>query len=734
MTKSLKFLSLMLLSSVLLFSCGENTSESISDIPSDTSSEIENSNTDSSNEENSETSSNTSSTNDSSTTEDSSSSENSSSNENSSSSDNSSSSEDSSSSEEPVYVTLDTPVLSLNEDTGVVTISDIENANYYQYYINGGELQSLTTTTITLKDGESLVVLANSTDEYTLPSEWSNPISYFKKEIVPETMVKVYLHNSEFSSVEIKKGTTYTPSIPSNKEGYTFENWYIDPFYTKVYNPTSINENTILYAHFIEDKCIEDVTYWVKANSYITHPNQQTYMGSSWKFIPLTLDKTSSNVKMFSTTVTVSNTTSTAYGEFIVMDGFDDTSGRTYWKNDVNNFTIKTDGTYKINFSLEKKWTAGSYDVHAYVEQISTDINPKRPLHSQQELVELQTPVVNIDKTNHLASWTIQENATYAYQIDNGEIMYTTDNNVTLNEGSFIVVKAIANAPATTDSKWSMPYLYQVTYQEGVEYCYVYFYDNDLPSIKVEKGSVITRPNDPTKSKYRFDNWYTTISKTTVFDFTTPINKNTVIYPKWIALEDYKTTTYYILEDASGNKIGDLSLYEPNLSYNEYHIEYTLDAASTLYVKRLSDGVKFGPYVMDNAGVYDMYFSEEHIWDVNTDKARNAYWALQEITIYFTNTRNWDNVYYYTWDSNNNYQTAWPGQLATFDSTNSYGQDIYKVTINKNVYANIIFNGGSGRGQTENINISSCKTNDAFYITGEKDSNGHYKVGTWTYK
>ena len=730
MRKTLKLINLMLLSSMLLFSCKGNEESSTifpSESINDSSTTIVDS---SSNVESSSILDIPSSEDSSSTIIDSSSNDASSSNEEISS--NESHEDTSSTTPEPSYITLNTPLLSLNEDTGVVTFDAVENASFYWYYINGGAYQSTTNNTIKLNSGETLVVCADNDDPYILTSTWSEPITYFEKEIVETEKVKVYFHDSSFSSIELEKGSTYVPSTPY-KEGHTFENWYLDPFYQKVFDSTKkINKDTILYAHYIKDNCLDNVTYWIKADENITHPNQANYLGSSWKFIPLTLEENSST-RMFSATVTVSNTSTTDYGEFIVMDGIDSSAGRTYWKKGNENFNIKTDGTYKIYFSLEKEWLRddGIY-VHVYMEQLSTTFNGRKPVHSTEVKESLQIPVVTIDKANNLASWSIQDNATYAYQIDNKEVKYTTDNNTPIFEGSFITVKAISTDPYYIDSKWSTPYKYYVEYDNELEYCYVYFHDSNLPAMKVEKGSKITRPNNPTKSKYTFDNWYTNISKTTVFDFDLTIEKNTVIYSKWIPLIDYKTTIFYSLVKGDGSKVTDLSLYENNVTYNEYHASYTVNSSETLYVKRLEDGKLFGPYVMDEAGIYDIYFSEEHIWNVNTTSERNAYWAKQEITLYFTNSKYWSNVYYYTWDINGQWEHAWPGTKMSYVKTNSYGQDIYKLTLNANIYTQIIFNSGDGK-QTIDIDISTAKNNDAYYVKDEKDSSGHYKVGTWTY-
>ena len=135
---------------------------------------------------------------------------------------------------------------------------------------------------------------------------------------------------------------------------------------------------------------------------------------------------------------------------------------------------------------------------------------------------------------------------------------------------------------------------------------------------------------------------------------------------------------------------------------------------------------------MNEKGTYDMYFSEEHIWDVNTVNERNAYWSRQEITIYFTNSLYWDNFYYYVYDKDDNREQNWPGKKLTFDKTNDMGQDIYKLTIPKNVYSKLIVNNKSSY-QTVSIDISNITNKTAYYIKNEKNSSGYYLVSTWNY-
>lgn len=103
-----------------------------------------------------------------------------------------------------------------------------------------------------------------------------------------------------------------------------------------------------------------------------------------------------------------------------------------------------------------------------------------------------------------------------------------------------------------------------------------------------------------------------------------------------------------------------------------------------------------------------------------------------EITLYFSNNKNWNNLKVYIWSSIDGSKPAdWPGSDMTFVRNNEYGEAIYSITIDLMLYDRIIFN-GSGN-QTVDIDISGKSTNDAFYLLDTKDGSGHYNIGTYTF-
>jgi len=55
----------------------------------------------------------------------------------------------------------------------------------------------------------------------------------------------------------------------------------------------------------------------------------------------------------------------------------------------------------------------------------------------------------------------------------------------------------------------------------------------------VVKGAKATKPSDPTRDGYIFDNWYQDANLTVLFDFNAAINQNTTIYVKWLEIATY---------------------------------------------------------------------------------------------------------------------------------------------------------------------------------------------------
>ena len=265
---------------------------------------------------------------------------------------------------EDIVQLLETPILTIDEETGIVSWDSIDDATYYNYIINDGEVLSTTSRIIVLKDQTNVSVQAINDISY---SKWSNAVTFYDtSDIVVEKdeLVTIYFHNANIDPITMEAGSILNEPHTPSKNNCQFDNWYQDPFYQEVFDFSKLIYNdTIIYANWNESNLINDVYFWIKANEKMSSVIQSS--NSSWRFIPLKLNTQNTSYKEFVATVQITNASSKSPAKFLVMDGFDDNPGRTYWKNKNEDFTITEDGIYNIYFSLEYQWKNGDNIVHA---------------------------------------------------------------------------------------------------------------------------------------------------------------------------------------------------------------------------------------------------------------------------------------------------------------------------------------------------------------------------------
>lgn len=637
----------------------------------------------------------------------------------------SSSTSSSNSSSSVIETKLVSPILTIDNETGVVTWNEVDGATHYNYIINDGELQTTVNRTITLNDKENISVQASNDNTY---SEFSNAVTYYDTsdvEIEKAENTKVYFHNSNIATVDVEVGKTISRPSDPTKTNYVFDDWYKDPFYQEKFDFSQpIKGKTVIYANWTPTDLIKDTYYWVKGSSHITSNVSSSSTG--WKFLPLTLNEGQNDFKEYFTTVQVSGSSETEPAQFIVMDGFSDDAGRTYWKKGTEDFTIKSDGTYNIYFSAEHQY---SKDIHILVSQ-STNAGASY-LQRQQNINHLVTPVVEVNGEDNVCSWEDDNNAIgYEVIVNNGEIQYVTSNSYVLNKNSHITVRTVY--ADGNKSNWSIPKAnanYVIVEPEEDGSVYVYFKDSNQSAIKLNKGDSVSGITLDNEKHRTFDGWYLEPSLKTKVTFPYVVNENTIFYPKW----NYGTTTeYYKLVDSSGNKIGGFVWNYDNYNFLEYELKYKLLDAKTYYIKSLDGSVTYSTFSIGTKNTYSIYFSEENLWDdpSSSGQKRNIYIRHDKYEIYFTNSLNWSTVNAYYWKNNSGTaEHTWPGTPIEKVGQNNYGQDIYKVSIDMQ-YDYVIFNNGSG-AQTVDIPIANI-TNNAFYVNSTKDGN-NYTVGSWTY-
>ncbi len=105
---------------------------------------------------------------------------------------------------------------------------------------------------------------------------------------------------------------------------------------------------------------------------------------------------------------------------------------------------------------------------------------------------------------------------------------------------------------------------------------------------------------------------------------------------------------------------------------------------------------------------------------------------VHQQTVYFTDSNSFGNIRAYYWNNASNTQVeAWPGQKASYIYTNSYGQNIYAVTLNNSKYDRVVFSSG-GNNQTADI-VLDGKSGILYYPTALNTA-GAWDVAQTTYK
>lgn len=644
----------------------------------------------------------------------------------SSSSASSSSTSSSSSSKVELTRTLIEPSLTIDNETGVVTWNEVEGATHYNYIINDGEVKTITTRTITLNDKETISVQASSDTEC---SHFSKAITYYDVSDVNLDLpseVKVYFHDSSIESKTIKPGKTISrPSNPS-KLNHTFDDWYKDPFYKEKFDfSTPILEKTVIYAKWTPNDLIKDTYFWAKVNHKVSSSIMSEGSASDWKFVPLKVNNSQTKFKEFYCSVTVSGATTTDPAEFIFMDGFDDTTGRTYWKDSGNtDFEITSDGTYNLYFSVEHEYAQGVNGLS--YKTTNTGVSY---LQRQNQVEVIKTPLVEVDGVNNVAKWDVDENASYYEVIINNELSkFVSENEINLEKGKHITVRAIY--PNEYKSNWSIPKA-NINYiggdSEKDKYAFVYFSGSGESSIRVEKNTTVEEINLEGDSTRTFEGWYLEPGCKNKVTFPYAVTENVTFYPKW----NY-SNEYYQLVTGTGSLVGKFVLNEDNFDFYEYEIKEKVLEATTYYVKSLDGNTTYQEFSIGKRGTYSVYFSEDKLW-TDQDTPRHVYIRHDKYDIYFTNALNWEGkLYAYYWNEGSNDKKAeWPGVEMEYIKNNTQGQSIYKCQIDLVQYEHVIFTNGSV--QTVDIDLTGVTNNQAYYTTDSKDGSGKYKCGTWTY-
>lgn len=134
-------------------------------------------------------------------------------------------------------------------------------------------------------------------------------------------------------------------------------------------------------------------------------------------------------------------------------------------------------------------------------------------------------------------------------------------------------------------------------------------------------------------------------------------------------------------------------------------------------------------YIMPEVPTYTQPTSTEPTTQSTTQPTTAKPVISNNITVRFSNNKNWQNVYAYMWNSKTNLKNSWPGTKLNVETTNLFGEKIYKIDVDLTKYDRVIFNNNSG---SQTIDIPLSKSSSAYFVDKSVGS-GKFAVGTYAY-
>lgn len=125
---------------------------------------------------------------------------------------------------------------------------------------------------------------------------------------------------------------------------------------------------------------------------------------------------------------------------------------------------------------------------------------------------------------------TYSDNSTETKSLTDSEVTISEVNTTINDESQDSATKTVTVRFGGKSARFEITVshmLFQVNFDLGYE-------GAEGETLTVRKDSKVTRPEDPTRDSYNFENWYADASLTSEFDFNAPITADTTIYAKWL--------------------------------------------------------------------------------------------------------------------------------------------------------------------------------------------------------
>lgn len=517
-----------------------------------------------------------------------------------------------SSSDTITKVELVTPTLYLDESNGIVSWEKQEEASYYEYIINGKDIQITSDNQIQLEDKSSISLRAKK-GNYS--SNWSLPITYYNTDDVyldyENKEITIHFYNSSFSPITLNAGEYISEPNNPTKDNYTFDGWYLDPYFQEKCDfNVPFTESTIIYSKWIPNEIINNTIFWIKADSKMSSSTFKDY--SSYRVIPL---NENIETKTFSQIININSLKENEFASFSIMDGIQINSNRNIWNDNGKDFIIEQNGTYIITFSIKS---------NVSIEKIEEIKSPKEAITLDNKKV----PEVQIISNENIATWKKIKNAIgYEVSIDNQKPIIINENKIELNKRSHITVRTLYSN--NIFSKWSEPkaninYIFKEN--EGKDYVYAYFYSSSEGSKKYQVGSLVNEVDHLEIEGFSFEGWFLDFNCKVPITFPYKIEENTIFYPKYREIENMDEKVFFFLFDQNDEKIASFYWEVSNLDLYQYYTNSVyLDSSLTYYIVDLNDEVVQNDITVNISGNYQILYSKEYLWDENSSEAQHYY-------------------------------------------------------------------------------------------------------------
>ncbi|MBO0454686.1 InlB B-repeat-containing protein [Candidatus Enterococcus murrayae] len=385
------------------------------------------------------------------------------------------------------------------------------------------------------------------TENVTLYAKWKQ-----EDITIPSHQVTFELDNGEAPiKQEVQDGEKLARPLDPTKPGYKFAGWYKDAQHTKVFDfdNETISANLSIYAKWekleeyrvtfdtgggdpLDDQMILEGDCVVAP----ADPTRPGYIFTGWYKDPNGLEEFDFTKEISEDTIIYALWKQETYQVDYQTNGGDEIESEIVNSGEL---ITKPEEPSRAGYTFEG-WYKDKELTEAY--DFNTPVTENLVLYAKWlKNVETEyTVTYEVNGGSKVASETVKKGELFGKPKDPSRESYTFAGWYTDKE----LTKAYDfNTPATENlvlyAKWV----------QNVETKYTVSYEvnggSKVASETVKKGNPFTKPNDPSRSGYTFEGWYTDKELTKAYDFATPATGNLVLYAKWVQnVEKEYTVTY----------------------------------------------------------------------------------------------------------------------------------------------------------------------------------------------